>query len=99
MTPWMSFELLGRAVEMVPVDAVNEAGATAADAREYLDHNEWEVTLDLLAGLHEGWRPATQWWDLLGRRRRERSPWLRSTFWSRISSVVGLPSSSPNGSN
>jgi hypothetical protein len=40
-------ELLGRAVEMVPIGAVNEAGAIAADAYEYLDHNEWEVALNL----------------------------------------------------
>jgi len=58
-------ELLGRAAEIVPVDVVNEAGVTVADAREYLDHNEWEVALDLLADLYEGWRPPTQWWDLL----------------------------------
>ena len=33
--------------------------------REYLDHNEWEVALGLLADLHQGWRPTTQGWDLL----------------------------------
>jgi len=58
-------ELLRRAAELVPADVVNEAGVTAADVREYLDHNEWEVALDLLADLYDGWRPSAQWWDLL----------------------------------
>lgn len=58
-------ELLARAAEMVPATAVNEAGVTAAGAREYLDHQEWEVALDLLADLHEGWRPTASWWELL----------------------------------
>ncbi|RZT77805.1 hypothetical protein EV382_0965 [Micromonospora violae] len=50
---------------MVPADVVNEAGVTVMDVREYLDHDEWEIALDLLADLHTGWRPPTAWWDLL----------------------------------
>jgi hypothetical protein len=42
-------DLLARATAMVPADVVNEAGVTVADVREYLDHDEWEVALDLLA--------------------------------------------------
>ncbi|WP_307871834.1 hypothetical protein [Micromonospora sp. U21] len=38
---------------------------TVADVREYLDHDEWEVALDLLMDLDTGWRPTTVWWDLL----------------------------------
>lgn len=50
---------------MVPADVVNEAGVTVVDVREYLDHDEWEVALDLLVDLDTGWRPPTDWWDLL----------------------------------
>lgn len=50
---------------MVPADVVSQAGVTAVDVREYLDHDEWEVALDLLADLETGWRPPTAWWDLL----------------------------------
>jgi hypothetical protein len=38
-------EFLVRAVERVRVTAVDRAGAAAADLREYLNHNEWEVAL------------------------------------------------------
>ncbi|MFI5835848.1 hypothetical protein ACIA5A_19470 [Micromonospora sp. NPDC051300] len=58
-------DLLARAEAMVPDDVVNDAGVTAADVREYLDHGEWEIALDLLADLHTDWRPPTVWWDLL----------------------------------
>ncbi|WP_229075135.1 hypothetical protein [Actinoplanes sp. DH11] len=58
-------ELLARAVEQVPATAVGEAGVTATDVREYLEINELEVALQFLADLYDGWRPTTQWWDLL----------------------------------
>ncbi|MHA4950687.1 hypothetical protein ACX27O_25495 [Micromonospora sp. SD19] len=58
-------DLLARPVAMVPADVVNDAGVTAVDVREYLEHDEWEVALDLLADLDMGWRPPTAWWDLL----------------------------------
>ncbi|WP_247670448.1 hypothetical protein [Micromonospora sp. H61] len=48
-------EPLARATAMVPADIVNEAGVTVVDVREYLDHDEWEVALDLLADLDTGW--------------------------------------------
>ncbi|MGV9765330.1 hypothetical protein [Micromonospora tulbaghiae] len=50
---------------MVPADVVNEAGVTVVDVGEYLDHDEWEVALDLLVDLNTGWRPPAAWWDLL----------------------------------
>jgi len=85
-------ELLDRAIGMVPVDVVNEAGVTVADAREYLDHNEWEVALDLLADLYEGWRPSTQWWDLLIE--AAELMWLVGTaawcHWGRWESIHGI---------
>ncbi|MFI7434866.1 hypothetical protein [Micromonospora haikouensis] len=58
-------DALARAAAMVPADVVNEAGVTVVDVREYLDHDEWEVALDLLADLDTGWQPPTAWWDLL----------------------------------
>lgn len=65
---------------------------TAADAREYLDHNEWEVALELLADLYEGWRPPVQWWDLL----IEAADLMRMTdtvtwcHWGRWESIHGV---------
>jgi hypothetical protein len=58
-------ELLERAAVMVPLGVTSDAGAAVADVREYLDHNEWEVAVDLLAELDEGWPVTTGWWDLL----------------------------------
>ena len=84
-------ELLARAVEMVPATAVNEAGGTVTDAREYLEHNEWEVALDVLADLYDGWRPPTRWWGLLIEAAdlmwlAETATWCR---WGRWESVHG----------
>jgi hypothetical protein len=80
-------ELLARAVAMV-----HEAGETADDAREYLDHNEWEIALDILADRHGGWRPPAQWWDLLIEAAdlmwlAETATWCR---WRRWESVHGM---------
>jgi hypothetical protein len=50
---------------MVPPAVANEAGATVADAWEYLQHNEWDVAFDILADLDEGWSVTTEWWNLL----------------------------------
>jgi hypothetical protein len=49
-------DLLARAAAVVPADVVNEAGATVADVHEYLDHDEWEVALDLLTGGRVSWQ-------------------------------------------
>jgi hypothetical protein len=35
------------------------------DVREYLDHNEWEIALDILVELGEDFATTTPWWDLL----------------------------------
>jgi hypothetical protein len=80
-------ELLARAVEMI-----HEAGGTAGDARDHLDHHEWEVALDILADRHDGWRPPAQWWDLLVEAadlmwRTETATWCR---WRRWESVHGI---------
>lgn len=38
---------------------------TVADAREYLDHHEWEVALDLLTELGDAYPADTSFWDVL----------------------------------
>lgn len=55
-------ELLRRAVALVPGDARSDAGASAADVREYLEHDEWEFALDLL-GDFDGiaWQTSAYW--------------------------------------
>jgi len=86
-------ELLTRAADPVPAALVNEAGATVADAREYLDHNEWEIALDLLADLYRGWQPTPGWWDLLIEAAdlmwlTETSAWCRWGRWESIHGVI-----------
>ncbi|GAA2909964.1 hypothetical protein Acy02nite_89300 [Actinoplanes cyaneus] len=88
-------DLLTRAVEMVPATAVNEAGGTVTDAREYLDHNEWEIALDVLADLYDRWRPPAQWWDLLIEAAdlmwlTETATWCRWGRWGRWESLHGI---------
>jgi hypothetical protein len=88
-------ELLDRAISMVPDAAVNEAGAKAADAREYLEHNEWEVALVLLADMYEGWQPTAEWWDLLTKTAdllwlADTAAWCRWGRWGRWESIHGV---------
>ena len=85
-------EILARAVEMVPVAAVNDPGSPVSDAREYLDHNAWELALDLLADLADGWQPTASWWDLLIK--AADLMWLTDTaawcHWRRWESIHGI---------
>ncbi|MEU4623565.1 hypothetical protein AB0G04_26810 [Actinoplanes sp. NPDC023801] len=84
--------LLTEAADLVPATAVTEAGGTVADAREYLEYNEWEVALDVLADLDEGWQPTPQWWDLLIE--AADLMWLTGTAtwcrWARWESIHGV---------
>lgn len=77
---------------MVPADVVDGAGVTVVDVREYLEHDEWEVALDLLADLDMGWRPPTAWWDLLIG--SAELMWLSETaarcHWGRWESIHGV---------
>jgi hypothetical protein len=56
---------LRQAAGMVPQSATSEAGTTAADAIEYLDHNEYEIALDILTDLGEVYAAGTVFWNLL----------------------------------
>lgn len=56
--------LLAQALGFIPDDVVSEA-TTAADVRDYLAHDEWEVALSLLEELGDSARPPAQFWDLL----------------------------------
>ncbi|MEU9504698.1 hypothetical protein AB0D32_00235 [Micromonospora sp. NPDC048170] len=58
-------ELLRRAACHVPVAVTGEAGITVADANEYLDHDEWEIALDILVELGDAYRTETAFWELL----------------------------------
>ena len=78
---------------MVAPTVTNEAGATVADAWEYLQHNEWEVALDILADLDEGWAVTTEWWDLLIEAAEmmwlaEPAGWCRWRRWEAVHGVV-----------
>ncbi|GIH08467.1 hypothetical protein Rhe02_65340 [Rhizocola hellebori] len=85
-------ELLAQAASMVPPAAANEAGLTVADAYEYLDHNEWEIALDILADL-EGWPAPVQWWDLLVEAAElmcltESAHWCRWARWESANGII-----------
>ncbi|MEU3453024.1 hypothetical protein ABZ671_05410 [Micromonospora sp. NPDC006766] len=58
-------ELLRRAACHVPAATTGEAGTTVADATEYLDHDEWEIALDILVELGDACRTETVFWDFL----------------------------------
>ncbi|GIF44541.1 hypothetical protein [Actinoplanes xinjiangensis] len=60
-----SLDPLRQAAVMVPRSATSEAGSTVADAIDYLDHNEYEVALDLLTELGEAYATETSYWNLL----------------------------------
>ncbi|NJP33735.1 hypothetical protein [Micromonospora thermarum] len=85
-------ELLGRAACHVPVVAAGEAGTTVADANEYLDHDEWEIALDILVELGDAYRTETAFWDLLAE--AARMMWLSRTerwcHWRRAEVVHGV---------
>lgn len=85
-------ELLRRAAHHLPVAATGEAGTTVADAHEYLDHDEWEVALDVLVELGDACRTGTAFWDLLAE--AARMMWLSRTerwcHWRRAEVVHGV---------
>jgi hypothetical protein len=56
---------LRQAAVMVPQSATSEAGTTVVDAIEYLDHNEYEIALDILVELGDAYTAETSFWNLL----------------------------------
>jgi hypothetical protein len=76
----------------VPAVATGAAGTTVADVNEYLDHDEWEVALDILVELGDAYRTETAYWDLLAE--AARMMWLSRTerwcHWRRSEVVHGV---------
>lgn len=56
---------LRQAAVMVPRSATSEAGTTVVDAIDYLDHNEYEIALDILTELGDAYAAETSFWTLL----------------------------------
>jgi hypothetical protein len=56
---------LRRAAAMAPPSATGAAGGTAADAVEYLDHNEHAIAFDILTEVGDAYAAATSYWNLL----------------------------------
>ena len=85
-------ELLRRAACHVPAVARDEPGTTVADANEYLDHDEWEIALDILVELGEASGSEAAFWDLLAE--AARMMWLSRTerwcHWRRFEAVHGV---------
>lgn len=85
-------ELLYRAACQVPVVVTGEAGTTVVDANEYLDHDEWEVALDILVELGDAYRSEVAFWDLLAE--AARVMWFSRTerwcHWRRFEVVHGV---------
>lgn len=50
---------------MVPRWATSEAGTTVADAVDYLEHNEYEIALDILTELGDAYAADQAFWNLL----------------------------------
>ncbi|MEV0430362.1 hypothetical protein [Micromonospora sp. NPDC050495] len=62
------------------------------EAREYLDHDEWEIALDVLTELGDVHSAAAEWWDLLieaaeQMRLEHATAWCR---WRRRESIHGI---------
>lgn len=76
----------------MPAIATGEAGTTVADANEYLDHDEWEVALDILVDLGDAYASESAYWDLLAE--VARLLWLSRTErwcrWRRAEVARGL---------
>lgn len=85
-------ELLRRAARHVPAVATGAAGTTVADANEYLDHDEWEVALDILVELGDVYRSEIAFWDLLAEAARMmwQSRTERWCHWRRFEVVHGV---------
>lgn len=85
-------ELLRRAARHVPAVATGAAGTTVADADECLDHDEWEVALDILVELGDAYRSETAFWDLLAEAARMmwQSRTERWCHWRRFEVVHGV---------
>jgi hypothetical protein len=56
---------LRQAADMVPRSATSEARTTVVDAIDYLDHNEYEIALDILTELGDAYAAETSFWTLL----------------------------------
>ncbi|MBB2947012.1 hypothetical protein FB565_006780 [Actinoplanes lutulentus] len=56
---------LRQAAVMVPEQATSENGSTAADAIDYLVHNEYEMALGILTELGDSCAAETTLWNLL----------------------------------
>ncbi|AGL15053.1 hypothetical protein [Actinoplanes sp. N902-109] len=56
---------LRQAAVMVPRSVTSEAGTTVVDALDYLDHNEYEIALDILTELGDAYAAGTSFWTLL----------------------------------
>ncbi|MGW2557713.1 hypothetical protein ACWCXB_00425 [Streptomyces sp. NPDC001514] len=52
---------------LVPEGVATDNDITVSDVWDYLAHDEWEVALDLLQELGDGWTAPTGFWDELGR--------------------------------
>ncbi|MBN6038436.1 hypothetical protein [Amycolatopsis sp. 195334CR] len=86
-------ELLRRATDLIPDDARSDAGLVAADVREYLVEDEWDLALGILEDF-DGieWQPV-EYWDLLVEAARQlflerRAAWCRWRGWETRNGVV-----------
>jgi hypothetical protein len=56
---------LRQAAATVPPTVTGAAGSTAADAVDYLDHNEHAIALDILTEVGDAYAADTSFWNLL----------------------------------
>jgi hypothetical protein len=55
--------ILEAASLLVPEDVATDNGITVSDVWDYLTHDEWEVALDLLQELGDGWTAPAGFWE------------------------------------
>ncbi|MEV7522370.1 hypothetical protein [Streptomyces sp. NPDC091371] len=59
--------MLEAASLLVPEAVATDNDVTVSDVWDYLAHDEWEVALDLLQALGDGWSAPAGFWDELAR--------------------------------
>ncbi|MCX4770096.1 hypothetical protein [Streptomyces sp. NBC_01285] len=77
-------EILEAAALLVPEDVATGNDLTVSDVWDHLVHDEWEVALDLLQELGDGWTAPTGFWERLGRSAQMLGfEWSREWCWWR----------------
>lgn len=83
-------ELIRRAAALVPHDALSDSGSSVADVLDYLEHDEWELALDVLADFDGIDWQTPEFWDLLVKAADELHLDVKWFHWRKGETLHGL---------